>query len=672
MTPKTPWLTIMRLIPIVVVAATMAACGGTDVPDGDIISDGNIPGDTSTLDTTGTDTVGTDTQRIDTVGTDTAGIDTVGTDTAGTDTVGTDTTGTDTTLDSGDTTEPMYSGPCRINERLDPLCTGTPESCVITQTDIAGNPVLVKKDSNCDFIPPFTDCEMKTFDDAGHVLTYGQSPICSATPNSACATFTYDEFGRKITETLDEECTGIPGECYTYTYDGSGNLITKQTDTGCAGISLQCLRQTFDSKGNMLTSQVDVDCDNNSSGDFNCIAYTYYGSGQLATTTTDGDCNSTPNYCYRYDYFNIVGRGTVVVEEFNNCAGGNRICRNSTYGRGFQYLTSYEVDTGCDGTPEMDCKKIHYDANGNKAKEEVDSNCNETMDYCSYWIYAGDGTLVLQMKTPDCTEAPIDCASWNFEGTCATVVESDVKTNGPIECGTPINGNNGTSGHAMFSEYNCIGWTPTGKEVIYNYTAPVEGCDTRWKVTADLTSLTVDLDLLLLTELKPNSCRGKSIKTGTGAEQIIFEAAPGSDNYLIIESYAGATGTYTLNLTCECVVVPVPTCEDQCGGTSLDGTCGCGHACNFLDNCCPDRCAKCPEICAAENCGEIDSDGLCDGNIAKRCDMGVLLTEDCGAETCTMVGFGVPHEFNLCPAGIPSNICNNTMLLYPGYRPQCK
>lgn len=664
MKQKLPCRAIMRLIPFAMTVALMSACGGTDVPDGDILPDGNITGDTLTSDTTGIDTAGTDIQRIDTVGTDTSG----------TDTVGTDTTGTDATPDSVDTTEPMYTGPCRISERLDPQCTGEPESCVITQTDVAGNPLLVKKDSNCDFIPPFTDCEMKTFDDAGRVLTYGQSPICSVTPNTGCATFTYDEFGRKATETLDEDCTEIPGECYTYTYDASGNLITMKSDIGCSDTQVLCLRQTFDSKGNMLTSRVDLGCNDDNADDYNCSTYTYYGSGLLATLSTDGDCDSTPNYCYNYDYFNIVGRGTVVAEEYNNCVGGNRICRTSTYGGGYQYQTSYEVDTGCDGTPDVDCRTMHYDANGNKAREEFDTNCDGTAEHCINSVYAGDGTLVHEMKTPGCTDAPTDCATWSFEGNCAPVVESSLKVNGAIECGTPISGNTGTSGHANLSEYNCIGWTPTGKEVVYNYTAPAEGCDTRWKVTADLTNLTVDLDLLLLTELKPNSCKGKSIKTGTGAEQIVFEATPGSDNYLVVESYAGATGAFTLNLTCECVVVPVPTCEDQCGETSVDGTCGCGHACKFLDNCCPDRCTKCPEICAAENCGEIDAEGFCDGNTAKRCDMGVLTTIDCGSKTCKRVGYGVPFEINLsCPPGLPEGACPfDDAMVYPAYHAGCE
>ncbi len=298
------------------------------------------------------------------------------------------------------------------------------------------------------------------------------------------------------------------------------------------------------------------------------------------------------------------------------------------------------------------------------------ANCDGTADYCDYSRWSGSGALVLQSRIPGCNQPAVDCKTYSYSGNCGTTVDATVSADAEIACGGQIGGNTALSSHAAFSEYNCIGWTPTAKEQMFKYVAPTEGCEYKWEVTATISSLSADLDLLLLSEPDPATCTHKSTALGMADESLTWQAIPGADFYLVIEGYGAATGTYTLHVNCECLTEPLPTCLESCGGRSPDGTCGCDAACKWLDDCCVDRCEKCPEICAAAECGEIDFKGLCDGNTAKYCQEGVLVTKECGDKECRIVGYGA--SINISPCGmLPPGACDDTALAYFAYRADC-
>jgi len=558
------------------------------------------------------------------------------------------------TVDADATERPVE--PCIMTKRLDLNCDGTPDTCQVTEHDANGHRKVVMIDAGCDGKPPFSDCANTTYSEDGLLMSRSESSQCGETPDSACATFHYDEFGRKATETLDEECIGTPGECYTYTYDPSGNLRAVEMDLGCADEMLACLEKTFDAKGNVLTSKSDVGCDDNPSNDSNCTEFGYYANGKPKDVSLDYACVDSPTLCHRYDYFTISGRGTVVVEEQNNCEGGQRICKNSVFKGGYQYLTESEVDQGCDGTPSADCRKYSRDGNGNVTREEVDSNCDGTPEYCIFSRYSGEGVLIFQSKSMTCNQQPIDCVTFSYDGDCRRTIRTEMEADFDISCGQAVGGNTANSGHAVMSKYNCIGWTPTAKEQIFRYVTPAEGCEYKWKVTAAMTSLSADLDLLLLSELNPDTCTAKSAAAGMADESLSWQAIPGDDFFLVVEGYGPTTGTYTLSVTCECLAEPLPSCVDNCGGRGQDGTCGCDPTCQWIGDCCTDWCQACAEDCEASRCGEVDGTGYCDGNTAKRCVNGVLVTEPCGDKTCDIVGYGETWSPNPCsflPAGIP-------------------
>ena len=71
-----------------------------------------------------------------------------------------------------------------------------------------------------------------------------------------------------------------------------------------------------------------------------------------------------------------------------------------------------------------------------------------------------------------------------------------------------------------------------------------------------MTSLSADLDLLLLSELNPDTCTAKSAAAGMADESLSWQAIPGDDFFLMVEGYGPTTGTYTLSVTCECLANP--------------------------------------------------------------------------------------------------------------------
>ena len=74
------------------------------------------------------------------------------------------------------------------------------------------------------------------------------------------------------------------------------------------------------------------------------------------------------------------------------------------------------------------------------------------------------------------------------------------------------------------------------------------------RVVARLTNLTVDLDLFVLTGCGPwSNTRASATPLDLQTiETVRFATEPGQPSFVVVDGYAGAAGTYSLEVDCTC------------------------------------------------------------------------------------------------------------------------
>jgi hypothetical protein len=120
----------------------------------------------------------------------------------------------------------------------------------------------------------------------------------------------------------------------------------------------------------------------------------------------------------------------------------------------------------------------------------------------------------------------------------------------PITCGTEIDGDN-TALVNVVSSYSCVGWNESGAETVYALTIPAPDGQT---VTASLSNMSADFDVFIL-----GSCDEADCMTSGDVSATSPCLEPGL-YYVVVDGYSGATGTFTLTISCEQCECPVPPC----------------------------------------------------------------------------------------------------------------
>jgi len=127
-------------------------------------------------------------------------------------------------------------------------------------------------------------------------------------------------------------------------------------------------------------------------------------------------------------------------------------------------------------------------------------------------------------------------------GACPTAV--------PLHCGDNPSGNTLLDGRPdEWSGYACTARLESGPEVIYSFKAE-EDC----QVTVRLDNLSVDLDLLVLDECDPWSCK-KAASTPLDiqdGEEVEFDVKAGGHYFVVVDGYAGASGAFDISVDCTC------------------------------------------------------------------------------------------------------------------------
>jgi hypothetical protein len=118
----------------------------------------------------------------------------------------------------------------------------------------------------------------------------------------------------------------------------------------------------------------------------------------------------------------------------------------------------------------------------------------------------------------------------------------------PLHCGDRFSHSTVLQGRPdEWSGYACTARLESGPEVIYSFQAEVD-C----QVTVSLEELAVDLDLLVLDGCDPWSCI-KAASTPLDIqdiEEVTFGAIAGAEYFVVVDGYAGASGSYQVRVEC--------------------------------------------------------------------------------------------------------------------------
>ena len=107
----------------------------------------------------------------------------------------------------------------------------------------------------------------------------------------------------------------------------------------------------------------------------------------------------------------------------------------------------------------------------------------------------------------------------------------------PLTAGVSYDGDT-TTGFSEISTYSCQSdWDESGPEIVHTITTTEEG-----DLTATISNLSADMDVFILDACNPNSCVAYGNDTATYAD------APAGTYYIVVDGYADASGSYTLNV----------------------------------------------------------------------------------------------------------------------------
>ena len=116
----------------------------------------------------------------------------------------------------------------------------------------------------------------------------------------------------------------------------------------------------------------------------------------------------------------------------------------------------------------------------------------------------------------------------------------------PLTCGVTYNGTN-LGGNDDVSTYTCgptLNVENNGPEIVHSFTTTEAGL-----VTIDLTGLSANLELFLLSECSRRSGLQYSQNAGTSDEQIVRHL-PAGTYYVVVDGYNGAVSNYSLTVDC--------------------------------------------------------------------------------------------------------------------------
>jgi hypothetical protein len=216
--------------------------------------------------------------------------------------------------------------------------------------------------------------------------------------------------------------------------------------------------------------------------------------------------------------------------------GENMIKRNFVR-TGFSLLIAIAIAACCDGS-----KTMAADANGDSQirKPDAAGASGNTKNPAVNSGVANGGQMDGGIKAKSANRS---LATDGAAGKCVDAL--------PLKCGDRFDHSTLIQGRKnVWSGYSRTQRLESGRETIYVLEAAA-GCS---QAVARLKNLTVDLDLLLLTSCSPmsNTAAASTPLDLQTIETITFVLETGRQYYFVVDGYAGAEGTYTLEVDCMC------------------------------------------------------------------------------------------------------------------------
>ncbi len=153
---------------------------------------------------------------------------------------------------------------------------------------------------------------------------------------------------------------------------------------------------------------------------------------------------------------------------------------------------------------------------------------------------------VMALATAAVADKPM---KWSETWQCPTRGLLDCTNAVTITCPATVDGNN-TGAPNDVEQYSCTLWVESGGELVYALTLE----NTCYQVTATLSNMTADFDVFIL-----GSCDEADCLTYGDSSATTSCLVPGT-YYIVVDGYNGATGTFTLDVTCAVCDCPTPPC----------------------------------------------------------------------------------------------------------------
>ena len=438
-----------------------------------------------------------------------------------------------------------YAQAAGITDYTEGVCFG---SCI--------NPAQMNPNANCNFIfQPVCGCNGITYPNecvasAEGVTSYTQGP-CN--PNYTC----YDPiYVVTSSGTTENPATGVISLNCPGTY---------QPVCGCNGITYQnaCVAEasgiTFYTAGSCNTLCVNPQnmnpnavCPTIYEPVCGCNGVTYSNSCVAAAagvmSFTPGVCGSSSPWCAEAvaiqcgDYFpyeTTVGAGNQ-ISAYPGCSGGSYSGNDRVYV--LNKTTAGDLQIGIEIlTNNLDLDLFLLSGSCSQFTCLRSSTTNNTQTNNEGIIFE-DAPIGIYYLVVDAKSAAA-MGAYRLEVSCGYLYCGDAI---PLVCGQPYNGNNiyGDDNVSLYGCGNVLNVENNGPEMVHYFSVTQAG-----QVTINLSGLTNNLELFLLSSCDRGNCLNYSQNAGNASESITAFLQPGQ-YYVVVDGYNGATSPYSLTVNC--------------------------------------------------------------------------------------------------------------------------
>ncbi len=263
------------------------------------------------------------------------------------------------------------------------------------------------------------------------------------------------------------------------------------------------------------------------------------------------DCLNAPELqCGKYvQSDNATGCNNTVIGPYCGFKDANYTGREKIYkvivpSRSTIYLSLWHLSADLDMFLLRSCNINDCISSSTFVGDTISERISATLDVGTYYLVIdgwGGATSGYQLDYT-CVAAPVGTSTGELDCTTAT----------PLTCGQTLTGTTATASNNVVGPYCGYYCNYSGNERIFSLNVLVTST-----VTINLSGLTGDLDMFLLSACDRQSCIGNSTYSGNGNEQITKTLTPGT-YYIVIDGYAGAISNYSISATC----VPLSSGQD--------------------------------------------------------------------------------------------------------------